>query len=163
MIADATNHVVNYWCADMVTIRFARELLERLKAQVGLEPTRPTKCLGDWYAKLVSTKRGMLVVCVSGRSLLPALVEEATDSGVSVHAFRKAVPLNDRWVGISLVRSICLATWSNSAASRCPATPNSRVSESFSPLRQMRYIHTHHVKPASRQAGRSLLERRGQN
>lgn len=71
--------------------RCTRELLERLKAQGGRESRRPTNRLGDWYAKLVSTKRGRLAICVNERSFLPALVAETTDSGAFVYAFREAV------------------------------------------------------------------------
>ena len=74
-----------------MTIRYTRALLERLKAEVRREPTRPTNRLGDSYAKLVSTKRGTLVICVSERSLLPALVEATKDHGAFVLAFREAV------------------------------------------------------------------------
>ena len=75
----------------MMTIRCTRELLRRLKAEVRREPTCPTNRLGDCYAKLVSTKRGTLAICVSERSLLPALVEATKDTGAFVLAFREAL------------------------------------------------------------------------
>jgi len=75
----------------MLTVRCTRSLLERLKAEVRGEPPRPTNRLGDWYAKLVATRRGVLDICVSERSLLPALVAATRDTGSFVPAFREAV------------------------------------------------------------------------
>lgn len=83
----------------MVTIRCTRELLELLKAEVRREPTRPTNRLGDWYAKLLSTKRGMLTICVSERSLLPAFVAATTDTGAFALAFREAIRSVLRGIG----------------------------------------------------------------
>jgi hypothetical protein len=89
----------------MMTIRCTRELLQRLRAEVRREPRCPTNRLGDCYAKLVSTKRGTLALCVSEGSLLPALVEATTDAGAFVFAFREAfravlqaIGADPRWV-----------------------------------------------------------------
>jgi Domain of unknown function (DUF6933) len=76
---------------EVLTIRCTRKLLKRLRAKARGEPTRPTNRLGDWYANLVSTRRGMLVICVSERSLLPALVAATRDSGSFILAFQEAV------------------------------------------------------------------------
>jgi len=83
----------------MVTIRCTRGLLEHLKAEVGREPTCSSNGLGDWYAKLVSPKRGKLVICVSERSLLPVLVATTTDAGEFARTFREAVRAVLRGIG----------------------------------------------------------------
>jgi len=75
----------------MLTIRCTRELLKRVRAETRREPTRSTNRLGDWYANLVSTKRGTLVICVSERSLLPAFVSATRDPGSFILAFQEAV------------------------------------------------------------------------
>jgi hypothetical protein len=51
----------------------------------------PTNRLGDWYAKLVSTARGTLIICISERSLLPALVRATTDPDSFVASFQNAI------------------------------------------------------------------------
>jgi hypothetical protein len=83
----------------MVTIRCTRDLLEYVKAELCHGATPPSNRLGDWYAKLVVTKRGRLVICVSERSLLPVLVAATTDAGAFVVAFREAVRLVLRGIG----------------------------------------------------------------
>jgi hypothetical protein len=75
----------------VLTIPCTRKLLERLNAEAGREPTRPTNRLGDWYANLISTKRGTLVICVSERSLLAAVVAATRDPGSFILAFQEAV------------------------------------------------------------------------
>jgi uncharacterized protein DUF6933 len=83
----------------VLTIRCTRKLLERLRVEAPREPTRPTNRLGDWYANLVSTKRGTLAMCVSERSLLPALVAATRDSGSFILAFQEAVRSVLRGIG----------------------------------------------------------------
>ena len=75
----------------VLTIRCTRKLLKRLSAEARRDPTRPTNRLGDWYANLVSTKRGTLVICVSERSLLPIFVTATRDPGSFILAFQEAV------------------------------------------------------------------------
>lgn len=75
----------------MLTVRCTRKLLERLRVEARSDPTRPTNRLGDWYANLVPTKRGTLVICVSERSLLPVFVAAPGDPGSFTLAFQEAV------------------------------------------------------------------------
>jgi len=83
----------------VLTIRCTRKLLEHLRAEPCREPTRPTNRLGDWYANLVSTKRGTLVICVSERSLLPVFVAATRDRRSFIFAFQEAVRSVLRGIG----------------------------------------------------------------
>ena len=83
----------------VLTIRCTRKLLEHLRAEPCREPTRPTNRLGDWYANLVSTKRGTLVICVSERSLLPVFVAATRDCRSFIFAFQEAVRSVLRGIG----------------------------------------------------------------
>ena len=68
--------------ASVVTVRCTRRVLRFLNAgDIDCEIRSPTTRLGDWYANLLSTKHRRLIVCVSGRSLLPLFVTVKNPSG----------------------------------------------------------------------------------
>lgn len=54
----------------MVTLRCTRKSLERLQRDPVVEPAPSTTILGDWYANVISTVAGELVVCANERTLL---------------------------------------------------------------------------------------------
>lgn len=58
----------------MVTLRCTQKLLRRGLAESAGAEERPSTLLGDWYANLLICRRQHLVLCVSGRTLLPVLV-----------------------------------------------------------------------------------------
>lgn len=58
----------------MFTLRCTSKLLKRLHVEPALPPTPPSTRLGDWYANLLFTRPAHLVLCVSERTLLPALI-----------------------------------------------------------------------------------------
>jgi hypothetical protein len=58
----------------MLTIRCTQRLLKRLGMKPDPNPPPSTTTLGDWYANLIYTPRGQLILCTSERSLLSVLV-----------------------------------------------------------------------------------------
>lgn len=68
----------------MVTLRFTRKLLDFMGFDPITKPEPPTALLGDWYANLVDTERGDLIVFVNERTLLSVAVEEKN--------FREIIP-----------------------------------------------------------------------
>jgi hypothetical protein len=90
-VADLDQSVRRGIVFQVLTIRCTHKLLERLRAEARREPTCPTNRLRDWYAHLVSTKRGALVICVSERALLPAFVAATRDPSSFIFAFQEAV------------------------------------------------------------------------
>ena len=58
----------------MVTLRCTRKLLNFLDFNPVEDPEPPTGKLGDWYANLVSTEGGDLIVFVSERSLVTVAI-----------------------------------------------------------------------------------------
>ena len=74
---------------NVLTIRGTRKLLKRLGAEAIIDPPLPTNRLGNWYAKLVFVRRMPLIICISGRSLLPVIVE-ARDASSFGPRFRDA-------------------------------------------------------------------------
>lgn len=74
----------------MVTLRFTRKLLTRIREPVEPSPAPPTTRRGDWYANLLFTPGGHLVLCVSERTLLPVVVS-ARELATLVPRFRRAV------------------------------------------------------------------------
>lgn len=65
----------------MVRIRCTQRVLKRFKLEIGVEPEddSSTTLLGDWYANLLNVERQRWVLCVSERTLLPALVTARND------------------------------------------------------------------------------------
>jgi len=74
----------------VLTIRCTRKLLERLNVEISPSLSSPTNRLGDWYAKLLFTRRARLIICISERSLLPVFVK-ATDPSSFIPRFQEAV------------------------------------------------------------------------
>lgn len=58
----------------MFTLRCTAKLLKRLRIEPQAIRTPPSTRLGDWYANLLFTRPAHLVLCVSERTLLPALI-----------------------------------------------------------------------------------------
>ena len=58
----------------MFTLRCTARLLKRLKVGPEAGSAPPSTLLGDWYAHLLFLRQRHLVLCVSERTLLPALV-----------------------------------------------------------------------------------------
>jgi hypothetical protein len=83
----------------MMTIRCTRELLKLLGVEGNHEANQRTNLLGDFYAKLVLTRRGTLTICVSERSLLPVLVAPLPDPRMFGVTFRQALQSVLREIG----------------------------------------------------------------
>jgi len=65
----------------LITIRCTRKLLRLVGGATVEDPPAPTSALGDWYANVVPTVAGELIVFASERTLLSvALPMEALDS-----------------------------------------------------------------------------------
>jgi hypothetical protein len=58
----------------MFTLRCTRKLLEFLDVEPVEEPEPPTGALGDWYANLIPTCAGYLIIFVNERSLITVAV-----------------------------------------------------------------------------------------
>jgi hypothetical protein len=74
----------------MFTLRCTRKLLKRLGTKPSSEVVEPCTVLGDWYANLLHTRPQQLVLAMSERSLLAALVP-ARSAGEIGHRLRDAV------------------------------------------------------------------------
>lgn len=74
----------------MFTLRCTRKLLARIRQPVAPAPPPPTTRLGDWYANILFTPGGHLVLCVGERTLLPVVVP-AREMATLVPRFRSAV------------------------------------------------------------------------
>ena len=83
----------------MFTLRCTARLRKRLGTTEDTASTPPSTKLGDWYAHLLFT-RPQLVLCVSERTLLPALIP-ARDGSVLVPRLREAVGQMLRALGIA--------------------------------------------------------------
>ena len=66
----------------MLTIRATARLLKRANIQPDPAPPTSTGRLGDWYANLLILRPTQLVLCVSGRTLLPVLVPAKDIAGL---------------------------------------------------------------------------------
>lgn len=65
----------------MMTMRCTRKLLDLLGREPSEDPPASTTALGDWYANVVPTPAGDLIIFVNERSLLSvALPAEAKDT-----------------------------------------------------------------------------------
>jgi hypothetical protein len=65
----------------MITLKCTRKLLKLLNVVPTEEPPSPTSALSDWYANVISTAAGELVVFVNERTLLSvALPTEMVDT-----------------------------------------------------------------------------------
>ena len=58
----------------MFTLRPTARLTKRLGIPAQQEQYRPTTALGDWYANVLHLRPRHLVLCVSGASLLPVVL-----------------------------------------------------------------------------------------
>lgn len=58
----------------MATLRCTQKLLRQLRVAPPLDNVRPGNRLGDWYANALNIGRTRLVLCVSERTLLPAIL-----------------------------------------------------------------------------------------
>ncbi len=58
----------------MITLRCTRRLLEFLDVEPMEDPEPPTGALGDWYANLIPTCAGDLIIFVNERSLITVAV-----------------------------------------------------------------------------------------
>ncbi|MBN1815231.1 MAG: hypothetical protein JXA14_25585 [Anaerolineae bacterium] len=73
----------------MVTLKCTRKLLKLLGGVTTEEPPSPTSALGDWYANVIPTAAGELIVFANERTLLSvALPIEVIDTLVSAFAAR---------------------------------------------------------------------------
>lgn len=73
----------------MVTLKCTRKLLKLLGGIITEEPPLPTSALGDWYANVIPTAAGELIVLANERTLLSvALPIEMIDTLVSAFAAR---------------------------------------------------------------------------
>jgi hypothetical protein len=73
----------------MITLKCTRKLLKLLDVVPTEEPPLPTSALGDWYANVIPTAAGELVVFANERTLLSvALPIEMMDTLVSAFAAR---------------------------------------------------------------------------
>src|SRR5881396_2641320 len=89
----------------MFTLRCTARLRKRLGTTEDTASAPPSTTLGDWYAHLIFT-RPQLVLCVSERTLLPALIP-ARDGSLLVPRLREAVGhmLRALGIGASVVAS----------------------------------------------------------
>lgn len=74
----------------MFRLRCTAKLLSRLRVKPDERAGAPSTRLGDWYAHLLFTRPVQLVLCVSERTLLPALIP-AREVGSLVPRLREAV------------------------------------------------------------------------
>lgn len=58
----------------MFTLRCTKKLLSYMEATPMSGETSPTTALGDWYANLVPTCRGGIVICTNERTLLTVIL-----------------------------------------------------------------------------------------
>jgi hypothetical protein len=58
----------------MVRVRCTKRVLERFRLEPSTDVSPSTTKLGDWYANLLNVGRQRWVLCVSERTLLPALL-----------------------------------------------------------------------------------------
>ncbi len=58
----------------MVRVRCTQRVLERFRLEPSTDLSPSTTKLGDWYANLLNVGRQRWVLCVSERTLLPALL-----------------------------------------------------------------------------------------
>ena len=73
----------------MVTLKCTRKLLKLLGGITTEEPPAPTSALGDWYANVIPTAAGELIVFANKQTLLSvALPIEMIDTLVSAFAAR---------------------------------------------------------------------------
>ena len=82
----------------MFTLRCTAKLRKRLGTTEDRPAAPPSTMLGDWYAHLLFT-RPQLVLCVSERTLLPALIP-ARDGSLLVPRLREAVGQMLRALGV---------------------------------------------------------------
>ena len=83
----------------MFTLRCTAKLRKRLATSEDTASSPPSTRLGDWYAHLLFT-RPQLVLCVSERTLLPALIP-ARDGSLLVPRLREAVGQMLRAFGVA--------------------------------------------------------------
>jgi hypothetical protein len=58
----------------MVTIRCTRKLLKLMDGPIVEEPPAPSNVLGDWYANLIPTAAGNLIIFASEKTLLSVAI-----------------------------------------------------------------------------------------
>lgn len=63
----------------MVRVRCTQRVLKRFRLGLQSDDVPSTTRLGDWYANLLNVERQRWVLCVSERTLLPALVPARND------------------------------------------------------------------------------------
>jgi hypothetical protein len=56
------------------SLRCTKKLLDRMRATPEPDPPEPSTILGDWYANLLYTPAGQLILTISERTLLPVLI-----------------------------------------------------------------------------------------
>jgi len=83
----------------MFTLRCTAKLRKRLATSEDTASSPPSTRLGDWYAHLLFT-RPQLVLCVSERTLLPALIP-ARDGSLLVPRLREAAGQMLRALGVA--------------------------------------------------------------
>jgi hypothetical protein len=89
----------------MVTLRCTRRLLKYLDIAPDETPNPPTGALGDWYANLVPTVAGNLIIFVNERTLLTVAIPE-WEVGNLVPLFRDRVFNLLVTIGISVEAAI---------------------------------------------------------
>jgi hypothetical protein len=85
----------------MVTIRCTQKLLRHLGITPDESPEPPTGALGDWYANLIPTVAGELIIFVNERSLLTVAVPERETENL-IEMFRARVVNLFAMIGVSL-------------------------------------------------------------
>ncbi len=86
----------------MFSLRCTKKLLDRMRAAPASTPPTPSTILGDWYANLLYTPAGQLILAVSERTLLPVLIP-AVDAKSLPRRFPEAVVDALRTIGIPSV------------------------------------------------------------
>jgi hypothetical protein len=87
----------------MFTLRCTRKLLKFLDVEPVEEPEPPTGALGDWYANLIPTCAGDLIIFVNERSLITVAVP-AWEAEHLIPLFRLRV--KNLFTGMGLARGV---------------------------------------------------------
>ena len=92
----------------MLTIRCTRKLFDFLDREPAEDPPASTTALGDWYANIVPTPAGDLIIFVNERSLLTvALPAEAKDALISSFVTRVYNLLLNIGISMEVARLEC--------------------------------------------------------
>lgn len=92
----------------MMTLRCTRKLLDLLGCPVIEDPPASTTALGDWYANVIPTAAGDLIMFVNERSLLSvALPAEAVDTLIPAFVARVYNLLRHLRVSTEVARREC--------------------------------------------------------